>query len=67
MAREYDAMEEVLIQDAASDALEMLNAVHDGSAVTKFIRSGDDLFRLRLEIVQPLDVTKEPLDEVAQG
>lgn len=48
--REYDPVETTLIKDAASDALEILNDC-DAGAVTRFVRSGERLLRLRLSVV----------------
>jgi len=48
--REYDPVETTLIEDAADDALRILNDC-DAGAVTRFVRSGDRLLRLRLSVV----------------
>jgi hypothetical protein len=49
--REYDAIEAMLIRVAAADALQLLNHC-DAGGVTKMVRSGDRLLRLRLSVVK---------------
>lgn len=51
MTREYDPIAEALIQQAATDAYDLLTGFNSASAVTKFVRCGKDVFRLRLTIV----------------
>lgn len=50
MTKEVDQFELMLIQDAATDAIVLLNDCKAG-AVTRFVRSGDRLLRLRLSVV----------------
>jgi len=61
--REYDPVETTLIEDAACDALDLLNDC-DAGAVTRFVRSGDRLLRLRLSVV-PVEDAEVP--EVYNG
>lgn len=52
--RAYDPVEATLIEDAASDALEILNGFNAGG-VTKFVQRGNRLLRLRLSVVEDKD------------
>lgn len=52
MAREYDPIEEALIQQAATDALDLFNAT-DGKSVSKFVQSGNTTFHLKLSQITP--------------
>lgn len=49
-AKEVDQFEVMLVGDAATDALLLLNDCKAG-AVTRFIRSGDRILRMRLSVV----------------
>jgi hypothetical protein len=49
-SKEVDQFELMLIQDAATDAICLLNDCK-ACAVTRFVRSGERLLRLRLSVV----------------
>lgn len=55
MPREYDPVEEALVEKAARDALELLNA-HRSTRVSRYLQSGPRLLRVTVAVVPPEDV-----------
>lgn len=55
MTIEIDPVEDELIRQAASDCLEDLRQIRQAGGVTRFVRSGNDLIRVRVSLIDQQD------------
>jgi hypothetical protein len=56
VAKEFDPVEDVLIQQAASDCLLVLRQLSESGEVTIFVVSGNDTLRVRVSLVSDMDI-----------